>query len=235
MSSASLGRGLHAAPLRDRQVLLAPGVGVDLALVKPPEQFLVQLVLAGKLCGRDRAQRLEHGDVAGVLLFERCRRDVRPAIVETVIAQVGRLQRVLAQPALPFGFEQGMQFGFGTVGRGSRGVCRGRAAGDKLRGGGRSGSGLRVASGAALGRIGGWGCSGSRPELTSGSAVRRAGRTPCARVTSSHPSQGPSGESGKGHSCFAVGQRIPRKENVPVPSAEGATRPETLRQRNGGA
>jgi hypothetical protein len=34
---------------------------------------------------------------------------------------------------------------------------------------------------------------------------------------------------------FSFFENVSKKENVPYPSAEGATRPETLRQRNGGA
>ena len=99
----------QAAALRERCVLRAVVVGVDSRLVLAAEQVPVQPVLRRQLLRVDLVERGNDGLIAVIGSLQGRRGEVRPPVVEAVVADVGGTDRVFAQAALPFGVEQCMQ------------------------------------------------------------------------------------------------------------------------------
>ena len=93
------------AALRERRVLRAVVVGVDVRLVLAAEQVAVQLVLGGQQSRVDLVERGDDGFVALVRGLQGGRGEVRPLVVEAVVADVGGADRVFAQATLPFGIK----------------------------------------------------------------------------------------------------------------------------------
>ena len=116
---------LHPAALVDRHVLEAPLVGIHRSLVHATEEVAVQPVRIRQRRGLDPGQRLEHGQVVGMVPCERLGGQVRPEVVVSVVANVGRCQGVFPKPALPLGLEQRIQLRVGVAGR-RCGDCPGR-------------------------------------------------------------------------------------------------------------